>query len=139
MAKNTLVRWHSPIWTNASLAASVAGEASDISNTDNISVHIKVGAGATGEFFIQASNIVDQTVVGTGANFYRGPGATDWVTIPLVQADGTTAQTLTVAGSALQYLVNLSNLAHSFIRVIYTRTSGTGTANVWVNGKSLSA
>ena len=71
MAKNTLVRWHSDTWNNASLAASVAGPASDITNTDNISVHIKVGAGATGEFFIQASNIVDYTVVGTGANWYR--------------------------------------------------------------------
>ena len=71
MAKNTLVRWHSPIWSNASLAASVTGEASDISNTDNISVHFIVGAGATGTFAIQFANSVDNTVVGTGANWYR--------------------------------------------------------------------
>lgn len=138
MAKNTLVRWHSPIWTNASLAASVTGEASDISNTDNVSVHIIVGAGATGTFAIQFANTVDYTTVGTGANWYRQPASTDWVTV--APYDGTnTAISLAVSGSAANLLVNYSNIAYGFMRVIYTRASGSGTANVWINGKSLSA
>lgn len=138
MAKNTLVRWHSPLWTNASLAASVTGEASDISNTDNISVQIIVGAGATGTFAVQFANPVDNTVVGTGANWYRQPASTDWVTV--IPYDGAAvAISLAVSGSAANLLLNYSNIAHSFMRVIYTRTSGTGTANVWVNGKSVSA
>lgn len=138
MAKNSLIRWHPTIWTNASLGASITGPASDITNTDNLSVQIILSSGATGDFAIQFANSVDYTVVGTGANFFRQPASTDWVTvIPYDQTN--TPVSLAVAGSAGNILVNYANLAYSFVRVIYTRASGTGTVNVWINGKSLSA
>ena len=38
------------------------------------------------------------------------------------------------AGSANSVMVNLSNRAPSFYRLVYTKTSGTGTLNVWASG-----
>jgi hypothetical protein len=136
MAKNTLVRWHPTLWTNASLAASVTGPASDISYVDNISVQIIVGAGATGDFAVQFANTVDNTAVGTGTNWYRQPASSDWVTIAAY--DGTnTVIPVSLSGSAVNILLNYPLIAHSFMRVIYTRVSGSGTANVWINGKAI--
>lgn len=133
MAKNTLVRWHSPLWTNASLATSITGEAASLSTCNNLSIHFIVGSGATGTFAIQFANSVDYTTVGTGANFFRQPASTDWVTVAPV--DGTnTAISLAFTGSAGNIIVNYPNIAYGFFRVIYTRVSGTGTANVWANG-----
>ncbi len=115
----------------AALTADVAGPATNISFLDNLSVHIQCGAGATGQFFVQGSN-----VPGNGGIADNGPGTNDWVTVPLVDGAGSPV-TLVVSGSAVDFLVNIQGLACAFLRVIYTFTSGAGTASAWVNGKSL--
>jgi hypothetical protein len=108
-------------------AVSLAGDAAsgevDISRTDNASFHILCGAGATGEFFIQGSN-------------KPSSGASEWVTIPVVDSTGA-AITLAVTGTATNFLVNMQGLATTYIRVIYTRTSGTGTVNAYMTAKDL--
>lgn len=38
------------------------------------------------------------------------------------------------SGSAGSAMINLMNRAPAFYRVVYTRTSGTGTLNVWASG-----
>lgn len=115
--------------TNASMATDLASPTTDISWLDNVSVHIKIGAGATGEFFIQGSNVYDDTT--------RGPTTSDWVTIgPWLDAAGDVI-TLTTSGSAGSYLCNGAMFAFQFLRVIYTRTSGSGTVNVWICGKEV--
>lgn len=114
-----------------SLTADRNGPATNIAWLDNISVHIKFGAGATGEFFIQGSNISTH-----GGQANDGPGDSDWVTIPFVDETGA-AVTLSTSGSAGQYLCNAQGLAFTYLRVIYDFTSGTGTASAWVTGKSI--
>ena len=114
---------------SGSLGADVNGPATDISWLDNISVQINCGAGATGEFFIQGSNVPTHSAL-------PGPASTDWVTIPLVDETGA-ALTLAVTGTATNFLCNLQRLAFTYLRVFYDFTSGTGTANAYVTGKAI--
>lgn len=94
----------------------------NIMQFNGFSVQIVIGAGATGEWFVQGSNVLD-------------PTDSDWVTIPFFDDTGT-ATSLTTSGSAGQYLCNASEVSFSFIRVIYTATSGTGSADVWLTLKA---
>ena len=112
----------------ASLGADAAGPATNIEFLDNLSVHIECGAGATGTFYVQVSNVPGTT--GTG------PASTNWVTLPLVDSTGA-AVTLAVTGSAANFFVNIPQVAASYMRLIYTRASGTGAASAWVTGKSI--
>ena len=114
-----------------SLTADRASVTTNIALMDNISVHIKCGAGATGEFFVQGSNVSDYN----GVHNY-GPGPSDWVTIPFVDSSGS-AVTFAVSGSATDFLANAQGLAFTYLRVIYTYTSGSGTATAYVTGKSI--
>lgn len=127
--KNSLISFKA--LNAASLAADANGPATNIAFMDNISVHIKCGAGATGEFFVQGSN-----VSGNDGVEWNGPGTDDWVTIPFVDSAGA-AVTLAVTGSATDFLCNAQGLAFTYLRVIYDRTSGTGTASAYVTGKSI--
>lgn len=105
-----------------SLGADAASALIDITSVDNASIHIKCGAGATGQFYIQGSNV-------------PAPSASDWQSIPVVDEAGA-AVALTVTGSATDWLANLQGLSFSYLRVIYARTSGTGTANAWLTAKN---
>lgn len=130
MAKNVLISFKA--LDGVSLTADRAGPATNINYLDNISVHFQVGAGATGTFAIQVSNVLN-----SGGLTGNGPGSTDWVTIPLLDNAGA-SQSLAVSGSAVQVFAQIHDLAASYMRVIYTFTSGTGTATAWVTAKSLS-
>lgn len=103
------------------LSADVDSGPYDIRLFPNVSVQIVIGAGATGQFFIQGSNIAD-------------PTTDDWVTVPFVDSAGA-AVTFVTSGSALSYLANAQGLGFSYVRVIYDFTSGTGTADVWLTAK----
>lgn len=77
------------------------------------------GSDAAGTLTIQASN--DPTGEGnTAANFTP----TNWVDIPSASC------TPTVAGS---FLITIAQLTYRWVRVVWTRTSGTGTVTVNMN------
>lgn len=116
---------------DASLASDVEGPTTNIAYMDNASIHIKCGAGATGEFFVQGSNVSSHDGVDE-----NGPGNDDWVNIPFVDETNSPI-TLSVSGTATDYLCNAQGLSFTYLRVIYSRTSGTGTASAWVTGKSI--
>jgi hypothetical protein len=40
-----------------------------------------------------------------------------------------------ISGNSGQIMVNVEKHAYAYIRLVYTETSGTGTLNVYVNGK----
>lgn len=128
---NPLIRWHASEWTNADLSENVTGPKTEITNQSMVSIHILFTGTPTGEFFVQVSNVYNDV--------YRGPdpahASTDWETLPLVDNAGA-ALSLTASGTAGTYFVNLQNIAASYIRVIYTDTSGSGAANVWITAKS---
>lgn len=131
---NNLQSWLSPTWTDASLAASVTGPATNKSGLYNMCVQIICGAGATGTFAIQENN-TKQTGGTVLSPLDQGPVSTAWVTKTIY--DGAAAPiSLAVAGSAATLMLNFQSAA-TYIRVIYTRTSGTGTANVWISGNSM--
>jgi hypothetical protein len=52
----------------------------------------------------------------------------DWVAPP-------TALSVAIAGAAGQVVWTMPDLTWKAVRVIYVRTSGTGTVNAWVNAK----
>jgi hypothetical protein len=103
------------------LTADIDSGAYNINQFPNVAVQIIAGAGATGQFYIQGSNVLD-------------PTDTDFVTIPFVDSTGA-AQTFALSGSALTFLANAQGLGFSYLRVIYDFTSGTGTADVWLTLK----
>lgn len=115
---------------SGSLAADIVGPIMELSNPNNIlediSVQIICGAGGTGQFFIQGSNYFNATL--------GDPGTDNWENIPQYDSDGVLT-TLAISGSAVNFMSNMSDLAHAFLRVIYTRTSGSGSVDVWINGK----
>lgn len=43
----------------------------------------------------------------------------------------------TVSGVADNGMFDLNQLSFNYLRVVFTRTSGTGTINIWVSGKML--
>ena len=94
-------------------AGGAVGEQWDISVTDNISYEISWTGTTLGVLKIEASI--------SGQIWYEIPG------IAWVQP----------AGSPGNILVNLSQQAYQYVRMTYTRTSGTGTITSWFATKTL--
>lgn len=92
--------------------ATVASSATNIEGYDNVAIQINATGTPTGTFSVQGS--VDNT---------------NWIAIDLPTAP-------TLSGAADQILVNLAALAFPYIRTVYTKTSGTGAADVWITGKA---
>lgn len=92
--------------------ATVTSSATNIEGYDNVAVQINATGTPTGTFAIQAS--VDNV---------------NWIDVDLPSAP-------TLSGSADQILVNMGDLAFPYLRTVYTRTSGSGSADVWVTGKA---
>ena len=127
-SKNALVTFKAV--SGGDLSGDVAGPTTNIAFLDNISVQIIFTGSPTGTFYIQGSNVAN-----SGGLIRNGPGASDWVTVPVVDATGVID--LDASGSAGQYLANLFNLGFAYLRVIYDFTSGSGSVDVWINGKSI--
>lgn len=107
-----------------SLSGDFVSPAQYIQYTDNICFHISATGTPTGIFGIQGSGnrIVDfqKNVISAGT----------WVDIP-------TSQSGAVSGAPNEIIFDLNQLSFPWVRVIYTRTSGTGTANIVVSGKAV--
>lgn len=114
---NSIVNFGSAlIITAGDMSADIDSGPYNINQFPCASLQIDIGAGATGEFFIQTTNVYD-------------PVDGDWITLPFVDSDDAPV-TFTTSGSAGSYFVNITKLGSSFLRVIYDFTSGTGTCNV---------
>lgn len=99
-----------------------SGQVLDLRALDNFSVHVKWTSGnAIGVIAVEASNnYVAQPLSGSFAAVAADSGA---ITQP--------------ASNSGEAIYNYSNRGYSYIRVTYTRTSGTGTLNVWVTTKEI--
>lgn len=101
-----------------SLGATFTTDPVDISYLNNVALHLvcTTSAGSpNGTFDVQGAAKID-------------PDTGDWVSVTL-------PSTPTLSGSAANFLINLALIAFPYIRVVYTRSSGTGTANGWIFGK----
>jgi len=119
------------IWKNFELMA--AGDISQATVTSNpvLVDQLDIGfafacvtaGGGTGTLKVQACN--DHGAY-TGTDPATATGLTNWVDV--------TSATLTVTGDGV-WMLNLSNQNYRWARVVYTRTAGSGTLNIRVNGK----
>lgn len=122
MSYNLLLPVHAV--TNGSMASSIISTVVEIKNQDNIGVQIQWTGVPVGTFSVQVSMNFFEDINGNIVN----PGT--WISLPLSPA-------IAAAGSADSAYVDLNQLSAPYVRVVYTRTSGTGTLNVMINGKGV--
>lgn len=110
--------------TNASMATSLTSIVTVIQNLSMVSYEVVWSAGSTpvGTISVQVSNDYSQYADGSANN----PG--NWSDLPLSTTPGITGNT------GVGYIDIDANAGYA-LRLVYTRTSGSGTLNVIVSGK----
>lgn len=112
-----------PVITNGDMAGNITSLVTVIQNTSMVSYDISwTGITPVGVMSVQVSNTYSQNADGT----VRTPG--DWTDVPL-------SPTPSVSGSPGNGHIEILVIASFAIRLIYTRTSGTGTMQAVINGK----
>lgn len=118
--KNVLQSLH--LVSDGSLAGDLTSSAVNIAFLDNIGLQFIWTGTPTGTFGVQVS--IDGVWNGT---VWTG---TNWTTYTLGSAPAP-------SGSPSSAYVDLNQVSAPALRVTYTRSGGSGTAQVWVSGKSL--
>jgi len=106
--------------------ATITSAVTDIRFKDSVSIQLQWTGTPVGTFYIEGS--VDHFPVAMQSNGI--PNAGTWIPIAL-------SIPLTATGSESQALLDLNQLSFPYIRVRYVNTSGTGTLNGFIFGKSL--
>lgn len=110
--------------TSGDMSASITGPVTNIQFLDNIGVQFNFSGAPSGNFQIQVSIDYNQDINGNVIN------AGNWV--PVTLSSGS-VNANTSLGSPIY--VDLNQLSAPFIRVVYVRTSGSGTLNAFISGK----
>lgn len=114
-----------PVFSAVSMATSLTSAAVEIKNQDNLGVQFHwVTSDGIGTFGVQISS--DHMQDAEGNITVSG----NWVTLPLTPA-------ITSASANDDAYVDLNQLSAQYLRVIYTRVSGTGTLSAIVIGKGV--
>ena len=111
MPKSVIAPYH--LVNAQSMGANITSSAVNVQYLDNIGLEFVWTGSPTGTFAVQASV--------SGTNYIDLTISNPSLTAP--------------AGSSGSMLVNLFNLPFVYFRVTYTRTSGTGTLDVWITTK----
>lgn len=106
------------------MSGSITSIACEIQLQDNIGVQLNWSGVPVGTFSIQVSNDHREDSKGNILN----PGT--WVSLPL-------SPSITATGSPDSAYVDLNQLSAMYMRVVFTRTSGSGTLNAFVSGKGV--
>jgi hypothetical protein len=107
-----------------SMAASIASGAVEVKNQDNIGIQLKWTGAPVGTLGVQVSSDYLEDSQGNILN------AGNWVALPLSPA-------ITAAGAPDDAYIDLNQLSAMYVRVTYTRTSGTGALSAIVVGKAV--
>ena len=111
-----------PVIVNGDMSANITSVVSILSNISMISYDISwTGTSPIGTAAVQVSNTYKQNAAG-GQQV-----AGDWTTIPLSVTD--------ISGNSGSGIIEIPEIATYAVRLIYTRTSGTGTMQATINGK----
>lgn len=110
--------------SSVSMATSITSSVLEIKEQDNVGIQMIWTGTPTGTFSVQVSINYQRDINGNVTN------AGTWTSIPLSPA-------IAAAGSADNAYVDLNQLSAPYIRVVYTRSSGTGTLNVLGIGKGV--
>lgn len=120
--KNTLKLFQ--IITAGNMASgSITSSITDIQFIDNISLQLNISGSPTGTFSVQGS--IDHQQDTQGNVSVDG----NWVDLGLGLA--------VTAGNPTNILIDLNQASYSYVRVVYTRTSGSGTLNAFISAKEL--
>lgn len=119
-SKNALLPYH--LVVAQSMAGDVTSDPTNIQYTDNCCIQANFTGTPTGVFAVQGSvdhaeYALTHEVLVTG----------NWVTITTGSA----------SGSAGLVLFDLNQLSFPWVRLIYTRTSGTGTLDAYIGSKAV--
>lgn len=110
--------------TNGDMStASLTSPVTNIEFMDNIGVQLEWSGSPVGNFQVQVSIDYNQDYQGNVLN------AGNWVPLQLNGSQNVP----TSVGSPI--LLDLNQLSPPWIRVVYTRTSGSGTLQAWIAGK----
>lgn len=102
----------------ASMAGDITGPAYDIRQQDNCSIQLNFTGAPVGTFNIQGS-----------LDYYPDTNsAGNWIAV-------TFATPPVASGSAGQILLDMNQLSFPWIRIMYSRTSGTGTLDAYISTK----
>jgi hypothetical protein len=104
--------------------SSITSKVTNILNLDNVGIQLNWSGAPVGTFAIQVSMDYQQDAQGNVTK------AGNWVSIALSPA-------LAAAGSGDSAYADLAGLSAPWIRVVYTKTSGTGTLNAFISGKRI--
>lgn len=102
--------------------ATLTSQVCNINQLDNIGIQLVFTGTPTGTFQVQISADYNQDNYGNVLN------AGDWTPITLSSSP-------VASGSAGNVYIDMAELSAPWLRVVYTKVSGTGTLNVWVTGK----
>lgn len=128
MASRPLLTPHSVI-TNGSMAGSLTSQVTIIQMLSMMSYDVSwTGAAPVGTLSVQVSNTYSQNADGTTRN------AGNWTTL-ILNVGGTPATTIPVSGSPGNVFIDIDELGAYAIRLVYTRTSGTGILNAVIAAK----
>lgn len=109
---------------NQSMGASSTSAIIEIKQQDNIGIQLNWTGTPVGAFDVQISIDHEQDMNGNVTV------AGNWVSLGLSPA-------ISAAGSADSAYVDLNQMSASYIRVVYNRTSGTGTLNGFITAKGV--
>lgn len=105
--------------TGASMGGDIVGPWTDVHGVDNIFYALSFTGSPVGSFSFEAS-----------------PDLIVLIPLPLGLLAGTTAAPA-AAGSADQIGIDMTQLPARYVRMKYTRTSGTGSLTAWISGKAV--
>ncbi len=112
------------IIASTSMGASITSAAVETRLQDNIGVQLHWTGTPVGTFTVQISMDHLQDANGN----IQVPG--HWITLPL-------SPSITASGSPDDAYIDLNQLSAVYIRIIYTRVSGSGTLDAFVNAKGV--
>jgi len=114
--------------------SSITSKITDIQYLDSISIQLSWTGSPVGSFEVQGSIDYSPGDVQSG----RPANSGTWTPMTLSYLDGSTMTTdtsiPTTVGSPI--LLNLALLAFPYIKIVYTRDSGSGTLSAWIMGKA---
>jgi hypothetical protein len=109
--KNIIKPYH--LMTDGDMSGNLTSNSVDVTYTDNVGIQLNFTGNPVGTFAVEGT--IDES---------------SWSELSF-------SSTPSAAGSADTHLLNLNQIPYKKIRVTYTRTSGTGTLNVYVMSKGL--
>jgi len=122
MAYNLLQPVH--IIVAGDMSASITSSPVEVKLQDNVGIQLHWTGVPVGTFSVQVSANHQQD---TNGNVTQ---AGQWVTLPISPA-------VTAAGTPDDAYIDLNQLSANFVRIVYTRTSGTGSLEAYVVAKGI--